>query len=391
MAVFLAGAVCPAFAYEPDFPAISMTVLRYEPFPAQPGSYVKLWIRIENFGMKPAENFMVVLDPEYPFYLDPSENDTRHIRYLEGFENILIDYKLRVAPDAVQGDNELKIRYSTGDRDIWVQKTLKVNVQTLDKNIDIVSVSSRNVAPGGTVPLEVMLLNNGDASLRDISLKLDLSSLPFYPINSTSEKKIYLMEKGKSTSVSFELMASPTADCQPYKVPVTLSYKSLDGTQYSRSDYLTIVVCSMPDLVMGLESSEILYSGTSGTVTVNIVNKGLSDVKLLTLELLGGDYEIISPASVYVGNLESDDFDTVDYDLYINESGEIPLQFLAAYRDANNGEHKAEFTVPLKIYTKEELSRYQLVPAQDNTGLFILLLLAAVVAYWYYRRKKKKK
>lgn len=375
-----------------NFAAITVTPLRYEPFPAQPGSYMKLWISVENIGTEPAEDLLVVLEPQYPFFLDASENATRQIRTLNGKDNTVIDYKIRVAPDAVEGENELRIKYSIKDRDEWTEKVVRIELQTLDANLDVVSVSSANVAPGGVVPLEIKLKNKGDSPLRDISVRLNLSDVPFYPINSISEKKIYLINSSGEEMIAFDIMASPAAICQPYKVPMTLSYKTLDGTQYTKLNYLTIVVGSAPEIIVDIESSEIMTSGKTGIVTLNIINKGLTNIKFLTITLKEGDYDIISPPEIYIGNLDSDDFDTAEFKIYTGKQGTtLPINVALNYRDSNNGLHQEEKTLPLRLYTADELGRFQLTPPQNNTWLIVIVIAVAVIGYWIYRRRKKRK
>lgn len=384
-----------ALASEYNFAAISVSALRYEPFPAQPGTYLKVWLNVENVGTEAAENLQVMLDPEYPFTLDESQDAVQDIGTLEGKESTYIDYKLRVAEDAVEGTADLKVRYTLGSGGTWVEKTVSIELRTLDVDLDIESTISGPTPPGGTTPLEIVLKNAGNTTLQDISVQLDIVDLPFYPINSTAQKKIYLMRGGETNTLKYYLMASPSADCQPYKIPIDLSYKTLDGTQYTKTDYITLVVCAEPEIVVDLDSSDIRMRGTKGTVTVNIINKGLSDVKFLTLSLELGEYEVISSSMVYIGNLDSDDFDTAEYDLFVNgaleENGQVPLNFNVTYRDGNNNLHSETQVVALSLYTPEELDRYGLVPSQSNTGLIIVLLLVVLAVYWWRKRRKKRK
>jgi LPXTG-motif cell wall-anchored protein len=383
------------FASDYNFAAIAVNTLRYEPLPAQPGGYLRVWINVENLGTEPAKNLQVILEPKYPFELDPSENATRDIRTLEGKDNAYIDYKLRVADNAIEGENEITLAYSTGDRSVWVRKSIKIDIRSLDVNLDIVSALSEHVPPGGATPLIITLKNDGDTTLRGIFVNLDISGLPFYPINSTAKKKIALMGGGETREIEFELMVSPVAECMPYKVPVELSYQTLEGVLHTKKDYITLLVCAEPEIELGLDNSDILVPGKKGSVRVNIVNKGLADAKLLTLELKEGDYDIISAPQIYIGNLKSDDFDSADFDIYVGESqpagGALPLIFEISYRDANNNAHSEEQAVNVRIYTQDELSRYGLVSPQGNTGLLLAVILLAAIGYWLYKRRKKKK
>lgn len=401
--VFLLVGIIPATA-QVDFSSITIVPLRYEPCPAQPGEYMRLWINLENEGIEKAENLVVILEPKYPFYLDESENATREIKTLVGLDNTIIDYKIRVASDAVSGENELKLKYSTKDREVWVEKKLKINIQTLDVTLDVVSVESNEVEPGETTNLKIKLKNGADSYLRDINVKLEFRETfsggtlgettvidyPFSPINSTGERKIYLIESGQEKTIAFNLLASPDAACGPYKVPLTITYYDSTGEEYIKSDFITLIVSAEPEITVGLEDSEILSSGQTGTITLNIINKGLTGVKYLTINLKQGNYEILSLPEIYIGNLDTDDYDTTEFRIYAESNEkELPLKIKLSYRDDNNKEYSEEQTVSLRLYTQEELQKYNLVPAQSNTSLIILVVVVLVVGYWFYKKRKK--
>jgi hypothetical protein len=375
-----------------DVSKITVTPLRYEPFPAQPGAYVDVWLNIQNIGFEPADNLIVILEPQYPFSIDPNENATREIGTLNGMDSSIIDYKIRVAPDAVQGENELRLMFSSGDHSVWIEKILLIDVQTIRANLDIISIKNQIVAPGNMTSLEITLKNLGDSDLKDISVKLDLSDVPFYAVDSIAEKKLDLVKAGSEELMGFDLLASPSAACQPYQIPMTLSYKTLNGTQFTKSDFITLVVNANPDLVVNVESSTILTSGSTGSVILNLVNKGLTNIKFLMVTVNPGNYQILSPSQTYIGSLNSDDFDTAQYDLYVaNASGSVPLNVTLDYRDANNNEYSQNLMIPLTIYTSSELTRYNLVPPPSYANLIIIIVIVLLIAYWLYRRRRKRK
>jgi len=47
---------------------------KYDPFPATPGEYVKIWIKVENWGGEDLLNSVFQLKTEYPFSLDPGDD-----------------------------------------------------------------------------------------------------------------------------------------------------------------------------------------------------------------------------------------------------------------------------------------------------------------------------
>jgi hypothetical protein len=47
--------------------------------------------------------------------------------------------------------------------------------------------------------------------------------------------------------------------------------------------------------------------------------------------------------------------------------------------------------IPLRVYSSEELSKYNLVAPPNYTGLVIIVIVLALVVYWFYRRRRKRK
>ncbi len=386
--VLLTG-VIPMAAYA-DGPAINIIPLRYEPSPAQPGEYLSVWVNVENIGNEEAENLLLVLTPTYPFFLDEGENATKEIKTLGGMDNSVIEYKVRIAADAVEGENELTIKYSTKDRNIWVEKILKITIQTLDANLAITGVESKEVSPGEITNLKIKLRNEADSYLRDVNIKLNLSSSTFLPINSTEDRKIYLIGSKEEKTADFDLLVSPNAECGPYKILTYISYYNSAGMYYTKTNYVTLIVTAEPEITVNIDESGILTAGQTGIVSINIINKGLMDIKFLTVSLKPDGYEVLSPSDIYVGGLDSDDYDTVDFKIHIPENGkELPLKIELVYKDANNKEYLEEPIVNLRLYTQEELINYNLVPDTTGTTNTIIFIILLFIGYWLYKKLKK--
>ena len=375
-------------AYADNYALISISTLKYEPSPAQPGKYLHLYLNVENVGTANANNLIVVLEPNYPFYLDESENATRNIGVLEPSKNALIDYKIRVAGDAVEGDNELKLRYST-DGNTWIEKKITITIHTLDANLAVKNFKSESAIPGKATTLKIAIKNEADSYLRDINLKLDLSNVPFAPLNQTEEKRIYHMESGEEKTVEFNLLVLPDADSEPYKIPLEISYYDSVGQKYEKTNYITITVSSKPDIIINLDKSTLLTANQQGEITLDVVNRGLTKIKFLTVSLEESDnYELLSPSTIYIGNLEPDDYNTIDFKLYINSNArEIPLKFVLNYRDNNNVAYNEEKTVNLRLYDEKELKKYNFV-SENYTFYIVAIIIIIIIIYLKFRKKK---
>ena len=94
---------------------IAVTLINQEPDPAEPGKYVDVRFKFDNNGSGEARNVMVELLPQYPFSLDPGADAVRNIGTIQSMQRgdvgIIVKYRLRVDKNAVERENDLKIKY----------------------------------------------------------------------------------------------------------------------------------------------------------------------------------------------------------------------------------------------------------------------------------------
>lgn len=259
-------------------------------------------------------------------------------------------------------------------------------------SITISSVTSRpsTIEPGGRIDISVSLDNQGDRDIMDISVSLDLSSsnLPFIPIGSAAKKVIKEIEEDESGRIEFTLMSSPDAKPDTYKIPIIVSYKNGDETVEEKS-VIGLIIEAVPLLEAAVEESEIFKVGQAGEVTVRFVNKGLGDVKFLSAELeKSADYNILSVNTIYVGNIEPDDFETASFKLVFKRRvGQLPLR--VEYKDNKNKLFEQTFNLNFPIYSEQEAIELGL-ESKSRAGIYIGIA-AAVILFFLYRRYRKKK
>jgi hypothetical protein len=379
------------------------------PDPVEPGGYVEVRFKVENIGAETVENLVFELLPQYPFSLDRGSKAVKmvgDIVYQAGDEAYILYYKLRVDKDAIEGNNPIKVRYSIDSGLTWSSKEFHVRVQTQDAMVSIENVilEPGQIAPGKQAKLTLDIQNNEDTLIKDIRVNLGVltkivtstvttSELPITPIGSTNEKMIRNIGAHQSENATFDLIADPDAESTIYKLPITISYIDNVGTNYSKMYYTSIVVGEEPDLTAVIEESEIITSGKTGEVSLRFTNKGASDVKFLYVELLKSEnYEILSQPNVYIGNIDSDDYESAEFNLHVkgtrDKSVQLPLRI--EYRDSNNNEFKKDTILNLRLYSGSEAKKYGLVPA-SNPLKSILFLAIVLWGIWFYYKKKKNK
>ncbi len=404
-----------------ESPQINISLMNQDPDPVDPGQYVEVRFLILNeYPGSTAGDFQVMLDPQYPFSLDSNENALRDIGDLpalgDGQNVIVVKYKIRVDEDAVEGENPIRIKYKH-DSTLWISKEFDINVQTVDANLAVVSVQTEPdlIKPGEEVKLNVKVKNMADSTMKDVSFKLDLTlstflsqatltasdsvtafnALPFAPIGSTSEKKIYSLESGGEHIFSYDLITYSDAESRVYKVPIIITYYDELETQYVKTDIIGLIVGTKPDLSVVIDETELHVGRRTGNVIIRFINKGFSDVKFLDVNLRETDeFELLSSSEVYVGNVDSDDYETAEYEIYMTngaarEEKTITLPLYIEYKDANNNVYTEEYDLPLKILEPEKLG----IQSGVGTGtvLLVVIVIGAIVFFYLRRRRKKKK
>ncbi len=241
------------------------------------------------------------------------------------------------------------------------------------------------VLPGKEVQVTIRLENVGKNDVENILVKLDLSDVPFAPINSASEKVIDEIENDEQAEIVFYLVALPDATSQIYKIPVEVSYEGV-----SKNSLISLSVIGQTKLDAALDSSEIVKVGDRGKVIVKFVNTGLTEVKFLIITLnQNKGYELFSTDTVYIGKIDVDDFETAEFDIFAKERNP-QLVMNVNYRDSSNKEYNQVKIIALNVYSQEEAK--QLGLASNNYAIWIILPIAIlIVVFFIYRRIGRRK
>ena len=380
---------------------VRVSFVNQEPDPAEPGKYVDVRFKFENNGSDQAKDVVIELLPEYPFSLDPGKSAVKklgalHARQL-GETAVIIKYKLRIDKNVVEGENELKLRYKFDGYD-WIEPdNFNINIQTHDAilAVDAVSIDKKTLEPGSSGIVKIKLANKADSILKNIKVTLGLGDLPLVPIDSTNEKSIYKIDSRQSYEFEFKVLAKPNADSGVYNVPLSVSYLDELGKSYLKNVTIGLTIGAKPDLSITLDDSEIYESGKSGEIFVKIVNKGVTDIKFMNIKLMPSDnYRILSNEEVYIGNIDSDDYETADFELFIGGSKEkkVSLPVVLEYKDANNNDFKERIELTLDLYSASEAKKFGLKKGNGFVGnlVIVVIVVAGLFIYRKWRKHKKK-
>ncbi|MBN2423185.1 COG1361 S-layer family protein [Candidatus Woesearchaeota archaeon] len=399
-----------------EAPQLNITIMNQDPDPVGPGKYVEVRFKIYNDGVGTAENVVLELLPKYPFSLDKNEDPLRDLGNIPGYgksKNVMVvKYKIRVDRNAIEGENILHLRYKIGD--VWITEEFIINVQTIDATVSIESVETipEKIEPGKPFEIRFKLKNMADSVMEDVSLKFDLglstvdipsttSSLslydlvPFAPLNSATEKKVRMISPGKEAVFTYDVIAYSSAEPRVYKIPIQIKYYDELDTEYIKNDIVGLIVGTKPDLTVDIDETSLDAATSMGDVIIKFINKGFTDIKFLDVTLgQGEDFEILSSDEVYIGNIDSDDYETAEFKIFVKQDKEtkgqertIILPLSIEYKDANTEEYTKQISLELKLYDPKKLGRGN----GNGTMTFVLAIVVILIIFFVYRRIRKKK
>jgi len=253
------------------------------------------------------------------------------------------------------------------------------------------------IAPGETAIIEIQIENNADNDIKDVSISLVLIDptnqviIPFAPFDSSSEKSFDEIDEGDDETAKFKIIALNNAESGIYKIPLHIEYNENDEIK-TKDSLISVNINSKPLLNLNFEE-DLLLKGQENEVNLRVINKGLSQIKFLEMEIGGSTYyDILSSNHVYLGDIESDDFDSGEFKIYFkaNSPNSIILPVTLTYRDAMNNQYTENFNLNLRVYTTERAIELGLIN-KNNTGVYITVVIILVIVYLVYRKLRKRK
>jgi hypothetical protein len=377
-------------------PDIRVSLLNQEPDPAEPGRYVDVRFKLSNNGSSVADNVVFEVLPSFPFSIEPGMSSVETISslYATGHdrEALTLRFRLRVADNAIEGENELNVRYRFDGGD-WIEPDpFLISVRTEDAVISIDSVSTGNadLGPGSKGTLKIKVTNTADSAIKNVKAVVDFGNGNFVTLNSINEKTIYNLGPRQSHEFAFDMLVNPQTVSGVYQVPLMISYSDSLGNTFTRNGTAGIIVNAKPDISVTLDATEVYTSGGSGEITLKLVNKGVTDLKFMNMVLGSGpDFRVLSNREAYLGNIDSDDFETASYRVHVSGSGsEVTLPVVLEFKDANNNEYTENVEVKVPLYSPSEAKRLGLV-AQGGGSMWIVILVLLVIGFFVYRRYRK--
>lgn len=248
----------------------------------------------------------------------------------------------------------------------------------------ISNVDADVLMPGQEGRLSIIVKNNLDNDVEDVSLALDFSNLPLSATDS-SEETIDEIDDGDKETFSFRIRAESNAKTGDYKIPYTLTYKNASSIQEGT---LSVRVSAKPDISFSV-SAENQIIGQKGKITLKIINKGLGEAKFVSVKAFANGFALVSENEVYIGNIDSDDFDTAIFDVLFKSKNPV-FSALVEYKDIDNKAYSKNIEMPITAYTTEEAIQQGLLK-KSKAFLYIIAIAILIIIWLIWRAIRKRR
>ncbi|MBS3168748.1 COG1361 S-layer family protein [Candidatus Woesearchaeota archaeon] len=369
-------------------------LVRFDPSPITPGSETKVYFEITNLRSEPTLNSKATLATSFPF---ESENKEILLPQINPGETKSVEFTFKTNKDTKPGTYKLTLTYSIPQRSKIVTNSFDVKIIASEKSLNLINfnIEPKKVKPGEEAVIKIAFENTEDSTLQDVEVKIDLTNttLPFAPINTGTEKTIKSINPGEASEISFNIVVLPDAKSNVYRIPIEFKYHDESGNEFTKKDFLGVIVGGNPEFQIDLEETSAYQIRNPGKIVLSLSNIGPIDIKFASISILEKDnYDVISKSRVYLGNLEPDDFETAEFDIFLKDKGPIKIEL--NYKDSFNNDYSQIKEIDLPVYDSGTVSKYGLQPnGKSQTPLIatILIILTIGIIYGWTKTKSLSK
>lgn len=243
----LPAMIQPVYAGSTDAGLLDVSIGKYDPYPAQAGKYVTVWIDVVN-RFDPIYDTTFNLEADYPFTI--INNATRTYSRITGLDDVRLEYQLLVDKNAPNSTNEIKLRWSNVGEKALFERDFNITVVEgqRDKQADLRALFV-DIKPdayvSGTSKLTLDIINTDDGTAYHTVVKADSAVANI----ATNEVFVGNLNGDDFDSVDFNLDIKNVPQ-GTYPVNITMTYKNSDGKEIVQENPVYITVVSQAEAAL---------------------------------------------------------------------------------------------------------------------------------------------
>jgi len=156
--------------------AFRANILEYDPFPAKAGSFLDVFISIENVQNQASNIVTVEFVPKDSIRLSFGEEAVKEIGIIPFRQSAVVKYRVEITSDATDGENIFRLNVKEKDK-IEEFFDLSIEVDNTFPNIEIGDIESepRKILPNtDDVKITITILNTGDEVAENLRATLEV-------------------------------------------------------------------------------------------------------------------------------------------------------------------------------------------------------------------------
>ncbi|MDW7730955.1 MAG: COG1361 S-layer family protein [Methanolobus sp.] len=377
---------------------LQVSVLRYEPVPAQIGEYVTVWVKIENLGYAKAEDVQVMMVPDYPFSLDSPGNAVKDIGILTPDNAAVEEYRLFVDDNAKNGVDTIEVWYREDTEGTWYKKEFDITVgsTTFDSKGNVQLQGSPILEPEVFMPgnrgtIKITLANiatsnsvtvNGEefdtnARVQSASLEgadgIDVTTDTYYGNG--------VIGPGESLNLTYNIMVGDEVEDGTYYLDF-----STVGSSHAYNNNWRIPITVDSSAVTVIPSQQLTITNGGGTLEFDVANTHPNMLSSVSIRPQADGVDF-SPTSYFIGAMDPDELFTIQFTANASNATtdySTEMTVIANYRNGQNSHSEIADVHELRNTVVKESNTFGIV-----AGIVVLLGIAVVGYMWYRRRKGK--
>ncbi|MBP2219014.1 COG1361 S-layer family protein [Methanococcus maripaludis] len=342
--MLLSVAMAPVYAETSisDISLVSVNLVNQDPTPAVGGDIFEVRIGVKNEGGKSAGDYILELDPSYPFQKVAGEELSKEIGFLDKYQDddkevIITAFKLRVNEEVTSGNYPLKVLlYKKGDLTKTGYKT-ELTIDVGNKENAEVMLSTSELNPGENSKLTFTIKNAGSAPLKDLTFSWDTPENKILPLGSGNTRFVKYIGVNQAVNLDYDVMAGSDIAPGLYKINMYLNYEdTINSSEKNVIQDAGIHILEKADF-------EIAFSeNLDDSYTFSIMNVGNSDTKSVSMYIPKQDgWTIIGSNNAIIGNLDAGDYTYASFKLLADSSNQSEISIkVEAYYTSNEGNRK---------------------------------------------------
>ncbi|WP_340820440.1 COG1361 S-layer family protein [Methanolobus sp. WCC4] len=396
--VLILSLFMPANASAADGADLKVSVLKYEPIPAEIGEYVTVWVKVENLGYAKADDLSVRIVPEYPFSIDSSDNELVNIGILSPDNAAVEEFRLYTDAAANQGVGTIEVFYQEDSGGTWFKKEFDIRVgsDTFDSKgtLQLSGTPLKEpevLMPGDTGTISFTLRNSAteytitiDDEQYDTNARIQSASLNGVEGVKVTTGSYYgngLIGPGESVDLTYNIEIDEDTPDGTYYLDF-----SIVGSSHSYNNNWRIPVKVDSSSVRVIPSKPLALENGEVVLEFDVANIHPNTLSSVSVELEAEGIEF-SPSEYFIGSMDADELFTIEISAKaVSEDISFPVDLVvnANYRNGLN-EHTEQVDV--------RQLQHHVVADESGTGAhiaFVLLVVIGAGAYILYKRRMKK-